>query len=127
VRVIGEGLSLKPMFVAKRGGFFAHGLTLRGAVRDAEAKYEESRPLSDRIAGFWKTFGKGKKYKGSLFFEWHHILTGSCLAGRNEFVERKGLSKESLYTPEEFIALTEDDYGRESIRELKKAMAKGTE
>ena len=117
-----EALSEKPMYLAKCGGFLAHGETLKEAMADAKAKYEENRPLEDRIKEFWGKFTPGKKYEGSLFFDWHHVITGSCLAGRNEFVKMKGLSVKSLFTPEEFIALCENDYGSENIKELKKAM-----
>jgi len=119
-----EALSTKSMYLAKCGGFLAHGETLKEAMADAKAKYEENRPLSERIAEFWKKFVPGKKYLGSDFFDWHHIITGSCLAGRNEFVKMKGLSVKSTFTPEEFIALCENDYGSGNIKELKKAMPK---
>jgi len=46
------------------------------------------------------------------------------LAGRNEFVKMKGLSVKSTFTPEEFIALCENDYGSNEIKQLKAKMPK---
>jgi len=119
-----KGLSPKPLYVAKCGGFFAHGETLREAMADAKSKYEENRPLEDRIKEFWGKFTPGKKYLGSEFFQWHHIITGSCLAGRNAFVRERGLSTKSKFTPEEFISLCEKEYGSDEIKQLKAKMPK---
>ena len=49
----------------------------------------------------------------------HHYLTGSCEMGREAFVKRHGIDLDKTYTVEEFIELTEDDYGGEIIKNLK--------
>ena len=75
----------------------------------------------EAIEKFMEKFKKkGEKYPGTEFFEWHHYLTGSCLMGRKSFVRNHGLDLDALYTVDEFIALCEDDYGGEIIRQLKK-------
>ena len=37
----------KPCYIAKVGNYFAHGNTLKVAMEDARAKYEQNRPLSE--------------------------------------------------------------------------------
>jgi len=50
-----------------------------------------------------------KKYKGSVFFDWHHYLTGSCLMGRESFVKNHGINLDDEFTVDEFIKLCRDD------------------
>lgn len=60
------------------------------------------------------------KYKGTEFYTWHHILTGSCEMGRNSFVKNHELNLENKYTVKEFIDICKNDYGSEIIRKLEK-------
>lgn len=65
----------------------------------------------------------GVKYPNKQFFDWHHILTGSCLFGRQQFCENRGINLEGEMTVEEFINLTQEDYRGEVIKELKKRIS----
>ena len=110
-----------PCYVSKGNGYFAHGKTLRESVESLRAKIFENMDSKQAIAEFLNRFKKGKSYKGTEFFEWHHYLTGSCLMGRESFVKNHGLSLEDEYTVEQFIKLCINDYGGNVISELKKA------
>ena len=91
------------------------------ALRD---KMFEDMPEEERIDEFIKEHPEvDKPYQNKDLFEWHHRLTGSCLAGRNAFVKDKGLSLDGSTTVLEFIKLTENAYGGEVIRKLKERIA----
>lgn len=66
---------------------------------------------------------KNKKYSASKFFEWHNILTGSCLTGRESFMCDKGINvfKDS-FTVKEFIELTKNSYNGDIIKQLEKTL-----
>ena len=114
-----EDMNLRKCYVVKGGGFFAHGETLREAQKALERKILNNMPTAERIAEFISRFEPGKKYPARLFYDWHHILTGSCKMGREAFARDHGydLDKDEL-TPEEFMELTKDAYGGSVIREL---------
>lgn len=120
-RILNDDFTFTPTFIAKVGNYFAHGRTLREAMADAQEKYNENRPLSERIAEFKKEFPDFEKpVDAQLLFDWHHILTGSCLQGRKEFCLQHGIDvNRDKYTVSEFIELTEDAYGGDIIKKLK--------
>jgi hypothetical protein len=79
-------------------------------------------PEDDRIAEFIKTHpDKDKAYPNQDLFDWHHRLTGSCMAGRNAFVKDRGLTLDGETTVAAFIELTKNAYGGSTIRKLEKA------
>lgn len=123
-RILRSDLTTRPCYIAKVGNYFAHGDTLREAMADAQEKYNEHRPLEERIADFNREFpDRDVKVDAARLFEWHHILTGSCLAGRKAFCEDRGLDYEhGHYTVNEFIRLTREAYGGEAIKELEKTL-----
>ena len=117
--VLCEDMNLRKCYVVKGGGFFAHGETLREAQESLERKMLNNMPTAERIAEFIGRFEPCKKYPARLYYDWHHILTGSCKMGREAFARDHGynLDKDEL-TPEEFMELTKDAYGGSVIREL---------
>ena len=117
--ILNEDFTLQPCYVIKGNGYFAHGETIRKAQESLREKIFEDMDSDEAIEEFIKKFAKDKKYKGTDFFEWHHYLTGSCLMGRESFVKNHNLDLEAEYTVEEFIELTENDYGSEIIKQLK--------
>ncbi len=119
--LLDDDLTLSPCFIAKQNNLFAHGVTLRAAINSLQVKVFEKTPVNERIDLFMKKFKLGEKYKGTLFFDWHEHLTGSCLEGRKHFIRNNNLSLDNEYTVEEFIKLTENSYGEEIIKKLKKA------
>lgn len=123
-RILQSDLTTRPCYIAKVGNYFAHGDTLREAMSDARKKYNEHRPLEERIADFNLEFpDRDVKVDAARLFEWHHILTGSCLAGRKAFCRDRGLDYENgKYTVNEFIALTREAYGGEAIQQLERTL-----
>ena len=117
--ILESDLSLTPCYIVKGNGYFAHGKTVKEAVKALQAKIFENMDSEETIKLFIARFEKNKKYPGTEFFKWHHYLTGSCLMGRESFVRKHELNLEDEITVDEFIALCENDYGSEIIKQLK--------
>ena len=117
--ILNSDFTLDKCFIVKDGRFFAHGKTLREAIQSINEKKWGNLDTDEVIAEFCKKFKKGESYKGSEFFEWHNYLTGSCLMGRESFVKNHDLNMDYEFTVDEFIELTENDYGSEIIKKLK--------
>ena len=117
--MVRDDLTMRPCFVAKSGNTFAHGRTLRDAMSSLRDKLFDEMPERDRISAFVESHKPKTPYPNKDLFDWHHKLTGSCLAGRNEFVSQHGIDLDGETTPEEFIRLTEHAYGGDVIRKLK--------
>ena len=119
-RILNRDLTTTECFIAKCGNYFAHGKTLPKARSDAQEKYEEYSPLEERIKSFNQNFPSDTELiSGKELFSWHHILTGSCLFGRQNFCKDHGLDIDSKYTVKQFIELTENAYGSNVIIKLK--------
>ena len=117
--IVGKDLSLKPCYIAKGHNLFAHGKTMRKAVQDLQEKVLGNLSLDEVIKEFTKNFNNIDTYEGTEFYKWHNILTGSCEAGRDNFVTDHELNLEDKFTVKEFIKLCENDYGGEIIKKLK--------
>lgn len=119
--ILRDDLTLAPCYVVKYGNYFAHGKTLREAREAAITKAMNDMPAEDRVAAFWKHHNRTDRYPVTDFFEWHNRLTGSCEMGRREFAKEHEIDLENgEMTVDEFIKLTENAYGGEIIRKLKK-------
>lgn len=117
--ILNSDFTLTPCYVVKSGNLFAHGRTLKEATQSLNKKRMAILDTEETINEFCEYFEKGKKYKGSEFFDWHNFLTGSCLMGRESFVRNHRLSLDDDFTVDEFIELTEHDYGGDIIKQLK--------
>lgn len=95
------------------------GKTLKEALQSLQQKIFENMNTEEAIEKFKEKFENNKKYKGTEFYIWHHILTGSCKMGRDSFVKNHNLDLEKKYTVKEFIKECEKDYGGEIIKQLK--------
>ena len=112
-------MTLKPCFIVKGQGHFAHGENLRKAMEALTDKIMEDMPEEDRIAEFVKAHPEYRKpYPNRDLYDWHHRLTGSCEMGRNEFVSSRGLTLDGETTVEDFVKLTWTAYGGSVIRKL---------
>ena len=110
--ILKEDLTLSPCFIAKGNGYFAHGETAKEAVDALQEKIYSQMDTDEAIDQFLNTFDFEKKYPAKAFYKWHHILTGSCEMGRNHFVEQHGIDLDKdMYTVQEFIDMTKNDYG----------------
>ena len=120
--ILQSDLSLTPCYVVKGNNLFAHGNNLHEAMEALTDKMFDDMPEEERIAAFIKAHpDKDKAYPNQDLFDWHHRLTGSCMAGRNAFVKDRGLTLDGETTVEEFIKLTENAYGGSTIKALRKA------
>ena len=117
--ILRDDLSLQPCYVARVVNSFAHGDTLHQALADATAKELEDQPIEERIARFVAEFpDPDKAVPFKSLYTWHHVLTGSCTMGRDEFTRSHSLDTAKDYTPRYFIEITAHAYGGEAIRQL---------
>ena len=118
--IIESDLSLTRTWISRCGNWFAHGRTLREAVEAAEAKHLNNAPIEDRIHKFADAFPSlSSTGTGRQFYEWHHILTGSCTQGRESFCRAHNVQMDAVYTVDYFIKLTSESYGMAIIKKLK--------
>lgn len=117
--ILQSDLQLKPCFIAKGNGKFAHGETVREAFDALQKKLYDNSTEKERIEAFVKKFPEyDKEYDNKDLFYYHHILTGSCKMGRETFISNKGLSLDDKTTIREFVELTQYEYGGNIIRKL---------
>lgn len=118
--ILRNDLTLSKTYVAKRGGFFAHGCSLDEAVREAEAKAFRALPEEKRIDRFIEEFPDEDMFASAArLFELHGMLTGSCRQGREHFCREHSISMEYEYTIAQFVALTIGAYGGHVISRLR--------
>lgn len=122
--ILKADLTLQPCYVAKINNCYAHGNTIREAVEQAREKTFELLPVDDRIKKFWDCHNLTDRYPARDLYEWHHILTGSCEMGRNQFVREKNIDLErDTFTVNEFVTMCKDHYGGDIIKKLIKNRA----
>lgn len=80
-------------------------------------------PIEKRIEKFSDQWPDADtKIPARDLYDWHHILTGSCEMGRNQFARDHGIDIDNdSFTVKEFIQLTKDSYGSDAIRKLAKS------
>lgn len=119
--IIKTDMTLEACYIAKEGNSFAHGKTLKDAAADAAAKEMHRRPVEKRIEKFIEKFGSlDSEHTGKEFYDWHHILTGSCRMGRDEFCKANGINLNMKYTVRYFLDVTKGAYGNDIIDAIRK-------
>ena len=122
--IINNNLTTENCYVVKSGSLFAHGRTLEEARKALQDKIFDDMDVDEKINLFLKKFNMTDEYPAKDFYEWHHILTGSCEMGRNTFVKNRGIDLENdKYTVREFIDLTKDDYGGGIIKTIEERLS----
>ena len=118
--ILHSDLSLTPCFIVKENNQFYHGNTLHEAFESLQEKLYDDSTEEERILKFKEHFSDfSKKYSAKDLFIWHHVLTGSCKAGREAFCTDKGIDVDNdRFTVYEFIELTKNSYGGDIIRRL---------
>lgn len=116
--IFNNDLTIIPTFIVKRNNYFSHGNTLKQSLLDLEDKIFSNLNIEERLEEFKNKFLKDKKYKGTEFFKWHNLLTGSCLQGRESFVKNKGIDLEEEFSDNEFLLMIKNDFGWNSIQQL---------
>ena len=124
--ILERNVILKPCFIVKGNGYFAHGETLKKAQSALEEKILDGIDVEEKIELFKKNFPDvNKKYPVKDFYQWHHNLTGSCEMGRKSFAKNHNIDIDNdMMTVKEFIKLTENAYCGEVIKELKESYGK---
>lgn len=122
--IVGNDFTLKPCYIAKSGGIFAHGKTLREAVAAIQGKLFKNMPEEERIAAFIECHDYEGTYNNTDLYDWHHRLTGSCEMGRQQFAKNHGIDLDGEMSIKEFIKLTKNAYGGEIIKKLEKEYGK---
>lgn len=123
-RILQSDLTTKECFIAKvYGRYFAHGETLKQAFDDAMNKSFQDIPEDERIARFKEQYPDyDVKIPARELFDWHNRLTGSCEMGRNNFVRNHGIDVDNdSFTVREFVELTKNDYGGDTICKILKS------
>ena len=122
--VLQQDFTLKPCYIARVGDSFAHGETLRQAMADARAKELRDKPVEELVGLFLSTYlDPDTPIPAKELFDWHNILTGSCLFGRRQFCAERGIDIEhDSYTLRDFVKLTKGSYGGKVIRMIEKRL-----
>lgn len=124
--IIGFDMTLIPCYVAKAVNYFAHGKTLKDAVKDAEAKEMGEMSIEERIEKFIEVFGSlDSEHTGKEFYDWHHYLTGSCRMGRDKFCKDNNIDLEKKYSVKYFLNITKNSYGGDIIKQIINELTKG--
>ena len=123
--ILKSDLTLQPCYIVKEQNYFAHGDTLHDAFTSLQEKlerlYDESTE-EERIEAFVKKFPNyDTPYPNRDLFDYHNVLTGSCRKGREGFCKDKGINLDGSTTVRDFVSLTKDSYGSETIRRLPQA------
>ena len=123
--ILKSDLTLQPCYIVKEQNKFAHGNTLHDAFTSLQEKlerlYDESTE-EERIEAFVEKFPNyDTPYSNRDLFDYHHVLTGSCRMGRESFCKDKGINLDGSTTVRDFVSLTNDSYGSETIRMLPQA------
>ncbi len=118
--IVNKDLTLSPTYVAKIDNYFAHGVTAKEAIEDANDKYQDNLSDEDRIELFLSHFNLTDKYSASEFSKFHKKLTGSCQQGRDNFMSNNNIKPEDQFTVAEFIEKTKDAYNSTIMYSLAK-------
>ena len=117
-----DDLTLQPCYIVKENNKFAHGDTLHDAFTSLREKLYNDSTEEERIEAFVKKFPNyDAPYSNRDLFAYHHVLTGSCRMGRESFCKDKGINLDGSTTVRDFVSLTKDSYGSETIRMLPQA------
>ena len=121
-RVLNDDMTFTPYWIVRIGNSFAHGETLHDAQRDAQAKYMRDASDEERLNMFVEQFPSiDMTVPAKTLFDWHNILTGSCLMGRTQWCQQHEIDIEKdTFTVRRFIELTKDSYGGNTIKQLLK-------
>jgi hypothetical protein len=117
---IRNNTELVPCYIVREGDAFAHGATLREAFDAVQEKAYDDTPVEERISAFCEAHDRVTRYPARELYKWHHILTGSCKFGRDEFVKAHDIDLDNdTYTVAEFITICEGAYGGPTIKKLR--------
>ena len=124
-RKIGNGEYFKnqlnpKMNVYIEGNLSAHGASLKECLDALTQKKLKLLDFDKKKAEFVKQFPRlDLEYPAKDLYEWHHVLTGSCKAGRDNFMASNGFDINGKYTLNTFFNTTVSAYGGEKIKQIR--------
>lgn len=119
--LVNSDCTLSPCYIARFNGYFSHGDTLKDAFNYVRIKALNETPVEERVKTFIEKFpSRDIIVKNLELFEWHHYLTDSCKLGREKFVKKNNINLDGEMTIREFIELTKNSYGGETIEYLER-------
>lgn len=120
--ILNSDLTLQPCYIVKEQNYFAHGDTLHDAFTYLQEKLYNDSTEEERIEAFVKKFPNyDTPYPNRDLFAYHHVLTGSCRMGRESFCKDNGINLDGSTTVRDFVSLTKDSYGSDTICRLPQA------
>lgn len=120
--ILKSDLTLQPCYIVKEQNYFAHGATLHDAFTSLREKLYDDSTEEERIEAFVKEFPDyDTPYPNRDLLAYHHVLTGSCRMWRENFCKDKGINLDDSTTIREFVSLTKDSYGSDTICKLPQA------
>ena len=83
---------------------------------------QRKMPIKEQIENFIAAFGSlDSEHKGKAFYDWHHILTGSCKVGRDKFCKSHKIDLKQKYSVKYFLDITKKSYGKSIIKLIEEA------
>lgn len=114
-----SSIKRREIYLISKNGLSAHGDTLKLAKEALEKKILNSKEWIDNINLFIEFCKNKEVILNSDLFDWHFKITGSCELGRRQFCETHKIDLKDSMTLDDFIKLTEKQYGSERINVLK--------
>ena len=116
---ISEQPQSDPCIIAQNGDTYAHGDDVKSAVRDLKFKLAENRGAEQ-----YKNLTPDTVLTIDEAISAYHVITGSCIAGINHFIDENGITNESL-SVNEIIKMTENAYRGNVFKEFITSNNKG--
>lgn len=125
-RVLNADFTTTPCYIARVGRVLSHGKTIKEAIIQAENKPISEFSLKERINRFHAEFPTLDTVATCRdFCRWHHILTGSCQMGTENYVKDHGLNMDGEFTVGFFLnTAIHVVYGGGKIRAVLKSYEK---
>ena len=119
-RILKADMTWEPCYIVRIGNSFAHGETIHDAQRDAMQKHMSDAPEEERLKMFTDKFPTlDTVVTAKELFDWHNILTGSCMMGRKQWCKDNGVNVDTdTFTIKQFIKLTQNAFGGSTIKKL---------
>jgi len=119
-RILKADMTWEPCYIVRIGNSFAHGETIHAAQRDAMQKHMSDAPEEERLKMFTDKFPTlDTVVTAKELFDWHNILTGSCMMGRKQWCINHNINVDAdTFTVKQFIKLTQNAFGGRTIKKL---------
>ena len=116
--IISIDLTTYKAWLVKDFGFVAFGKTIKEAYNNVKLKSWQTIPLEERIQQFVDTHPLDKMFPNKELFEWHDILTGSCMVGKYQFCRKQNVDLSKETTTLDFLNLVKNHYKSDIIQQV---------